>query len=214
MDVFPSVSSLPGVQWNVTKRPMFSNTLEESTSLRENRVALSAFPKWKFGLTYSLLRDDPTSATPSSPFDELEKLTGFFLKQQGRLKAFLYDDPNDHSVTDMQFAVADGVSTAYQLARSLGAGGFTFAEPVQNLNGSVTNIKDNGSTVNPANYSVNSTGLVTFNFTPVAGHSLTWTGAYYYRVRFQDDLYEFNEFMYALWELKRIEFVGSVGNKV
>lgn len=211
MDVFPA---LAGIGWSVTKAPAFNTRVQESVSGRENRTSLMAFPKWTIGLTFNILRDDPTTSSPAAPFDELKKLVGFFLRQNGSGKAFLYTDPTDSSVADMQFGTGDGNTTQFQLVRTYGAGGFTFAEPIQNLNGNVTNIKDNGSTVSNANYSVNSTGLVTFTTAPADGHPLTWTGSYYYRVRFVNDSEEFDEFMANLWALHKVFFVGSPGNKV
>jgi len=212
VDQFPA---LPGLQWNVEKTFIFPPSLnQESVSGRENRIALAAFPKYAFSLRYSVLRDTPNVASPASPFDELKKLGGFFLRQLGGVKAFAYLDPSDSAVTDMQFGTGDGATVAFQLVRSYGAGGFTFAEPVQNLNGAVTNIKDNGGTVDPGDYAVGATGIVTFDTAPLAGHTLTWTGNYFYRVRFVKNAQGFNEFMKDLWEAQKVEFIGALGNKV
>jgi hypothetical protein len=48
----------------------------------------------------------------------------------------------------------------------------------------------------------------TFVFTvaPLPGAVVSWTGSFYYRVRFKQDEAEFNEFMSNLWELKTLEF--------
>ena len=212
MDQFPA---LAGLAWSVEKTFMFPPALkQESVSGRENRIALAAFPKYAFSLRYNVLRDTPNVASPASPFDELKKLGGFFLRQLGSVKAFVYSDPTDSAVTDMQFGTGTGSQTAFQLVRSYGAGGFTFAEPVQNLNGAVTNIKDNGGTVDPGDYTVGVTGIVTFDTAPLAGHALTWTGNYFYRVRFMKDAQAFNEFMKDLWEAQKVEFIGALGNKV
>jgi hypothetical protein len=51
----------------------------------------------------------------------------------------------------------------------------------------LTNIKKAGVVqTNPANYSISATGLVTFTSRPGAA-ALTWTGTYYWRVRFDQD---------------------------
>lgn len=62
--------------------------------------------------------------------------------------------------------------------------------------------------VNGVDYTVNSAGFVTFTVAPPAGAMLTWTGAYYWRVRFAQDEAEFSNFMQGLWELKTIELVS------
>ena len=57
---------------------------------------------------------------------------------------------------------------------------------------------------NTTGWSVSSTGLVTFNAAPAVGAALTWTGGFYYRVRFLDDTSEFNQFIQNFWENKRV----------
>jgi uncharacterized protein (TIGR02217 family) len=215
VDLFPS--GLPGLQWNVIKAPEFKNIVHGAVSGREVRVSEMIYPLWTITLSWSTLKDDQTTQTPAAPYDELKKILGFFLKQNGRLRAFQFDDVSDNNCADMQFGIGDGVTAAFQLTRIYGAGGFTFAEPVQNVN-AITNIKDGGITIiqgaGAGKYTINSTGLVTFGTVPAAGHALTWTGTYYYRVRFVLDSSEFNEFANQLWEQKKLAFVGAPGNKV
>ena len=105
-----------------------------------------------------------------------------------------------------------GVFCTFQLIRAYGG----FIEPVQNLNGTPS-IYLNGvqQTVGIGNQcQVSSTGLVTFTTAPASGAVLTWTGNFYYRVRFSADRADFNQFMYQLYELKQLSFVGSPLNKV
>lgn len=47
---------------------------------------------------------------------------------------------------------------------------------------------------------------ITFTTAPLAGASLSWTGSFYYRVRFKQDAAEFSQFMTGLHELKKLEF--------
>jgi uncharacterized protein (TIGR02217 family) len=212
MDVLPYAQ--PGLQWDIERNPEFSNLIQRAVSGGEQRASQRVYPLWYFVLAYEVLRDTPNVSAPSSPYDELKKLLGFFLKQQGTLKAFLYSDPSDNTVTDMPFALGNGSTAGFQLTRDYGAGGFAYTEPVQNLNGTVTNIKDNGSTVNPANYSVSATGFVTFSPVIANGHTLTWSGSYYYRCRFLADITQYKQFMQNLWANKKLDFVGSTMNKV
>lgn len=214
MDVLPV---LAGLQWNILKQEEFATLIQRAVSGREVRVAEMVYPLYTFDLSWALLRDDQTTMTPASPYDELKTLVGFWRRQYGDLKAFLYTDPSDSVVADMQFGTGDGVTAAFQLIRGYGAGGFTFAEPVNNVN-TMTNVKDNGSII-PAGagagkYTINSTGLITFGTVPTAGHPLTWSGTYYYRVRFVLGRAQYNEFMSQLWENKKLSFVGSLQNKV
>lgn len=211
MYVFPS---LPGLQWNLKRMPEFSTIVRRSQSMTENRFMQASYPLWTYEFSWDLLRDQSNTSSPSSPYNELRTLTGFFLIHYGSAQAFLYTDPDDGTVTDMPFGTGDGSTVAFQLTRYYGAGGFTFTEPTQNLNGAPTAIKDNGSTVSPSAYSVGSTGIVTFNTPPTSGHALTWSGSYYHRLRFVEDAAQFNQFMKNLWENRKMSCVGSVGNKV
>jgi len=49
---------------------------------------------------------------------------------------------------------------------------------------------------------------VTFTGAPGAGVALSWAGAYYWRVRFDQDVTESNNFLKNLWELKMLSFVS------
>jgi len=198
-----------GLGWAIGRTPNFSTILQEAASGFERRTALMSYPKYKFTLSYEFLRSDSANA-------ELQNIQNFFLARQGALDNFLFDEPYtpDDAVTDFQFGTGDGSTVAFQLTRALKTGGFL--EPVMNLNpaSTVTNIKDNTAVVNPANYTVSSSGLITFSVAPTNGHTLTWTGAYYFRCRFKDDFADFENFMYQLWTLKKIELIGALGNKV
>lgn len=206
--------SLPGLQWNIVRSVEFSTLTRRSVSLDEFRFEQASYPLWTYEFSWDILRDQSNTSSPSSPYDELRKLLGFFLIHRGAGRAFYYTDPDDGTVTDMSFGAGDGSTTAFQLTRAYGAGGFTLAEPVQNLNGAPTAIKDNGSTVAPSGYSVGATGIVTFNTPPTSGHTLTWSGSYYQRLRFVEDASNWRQFMKNLWENRKMSCVGSVANKV
>lgn len=198
--VFPS---LPGLAWDVGKKPGFNTLTHRAVSGKEARASLMAYPLWTFKLAFEVLRDGLHG-------NDYDTLLGFILARYGAFDSFLYTDPTDYSVTDQQIGVGDGSETQFQLVRSLGYS-FTFIEPVQNVN-ALTNIKVND--VVTAAYSINSTGLVTFDTAPPLGHTVKWTGTYYYRCRFLQDEHDFNQMLKDLWELRKLEFVGSTMNKV
>lgn len=200
--IFPS---LIGLAWNVTKRPEFNTKVHRSVSGMEARAALMAYPLWTFQLSYEVLRDGGLGS-------DYDQLVGFFVARNGSFDSFLYIDPTDSSVIDQQIGIGDGVTTKFQLLRGIGAISI-FQEPINNVN-SLTNVKDNGTVVSSSNYTINSSGLVTFNTAPASGHVITWTGTYYYRCRFAQDIADFNLMITNLWELKKLEFVGSTMNKV
>lgn len=190
--VYPS---LPGVTLNVTRAPLWKTLKQETTSGREYRGSFMLYPRYRYTLSYDVLRDVPTHL-------EYRSLFGFFNLMKGGYDTFLFTDADDSSVTDMQFGVGTGSATAFQLFRTFGG----FTDPVFDLNGAPV-IKVAGVTkATPADYSISSTGVVTFTSAPANGAALTWTGAFYWRCSFEDDTIDFGKFMNLLWEVKKISF--------
>lgn len=189
--VFPV---LPGLTWDVMKIPTWSTRVQQSVSGKEIRLATFSYPIWHFKLIYELLRDDATN--------ELTTLMGFYNQRQGAFDSFLYRDPSDNGITAQLIGIGNGTTTAFQIVRAYGG----FVEPIYNLNGSPS-IYLNG-VLQSSGYNVNSTGLVTFSAAPAAAVAITATFNFYYRVRFKNDLLEFNQFMLNLWELQQCELVS------
>lgn len=192
-----------GLSWDIGRIPNFSTTIHMAASGRESRLSMMTYPTWTFSMKYEVLRS-------SAAYLELQTLCGFFLSRQGSFDSFLFTDPDDNSVTDQSFGTGDALTNKFQLLRSWGG----YIEPVMNVN-AITNIKVNGVTIAPTTgYTIDSAGMVTFVTTPASGATITWTGSYYYRVRFKQDAAEFNKMMRDLWELKKLELIGSPMNKV
>lgn len=193
--------TLAGLTWNNKKTPEFNTIVQRSVDLTELRGSFTATPVYNCTLTYDLLRDDST-------WNELSSLFGFFMARQGKFDSWLFLDGDDSAATLEDFGTGDGVTTAFQLTRTLGA----FTEEVCNI-GLAPAIYMN-SVLQSSNYSVGSTGLVTFTPAPGVNVPLTWSGTYYMRCRFKEDTTEFAQFMARLWEAKQVEFIGSFGTKI
>lgn len=192
--VYPTLATLG---FSVFKTPQFSTIVQRAASGKEIRAALWSYPIWEIKLTYEALRDDVAN-------NEFKTLLGFFLARQGSFDSFYFNDPDDNSVTAQQFGTGDGVTTQFQLIRTYAS----FAEPVYAVN-AITNVKKAGVTQNnPADYTINATGLITFTSAPAAAAALTWTGTYFYRVRFKDDLQALEKFMQQLWTAKTVAMVS------
>jgi uncharacterized protein (TIGR02217 family) len=196
---------MAGLKWDSVKAPEFSTKVMRAVSGKELRAAYMSYPLYTFKLSYEVLRDDVAN-------NELKTLAGFFLARQGQYDSFLFTDPSDHAVTAQSFGTGDGTTTAFQLVRAYGG----FSEPVQNVNGAPSIYVNGTLKTVTTHYTLSSTGLVTFTAgnIPTSGQALTWTGSYYFRVRFTADMAEFSQFLQNLWELKQLEFVGATGNKV
>jgi uncharacterized protein (TIGR02217 family) len=200
--VFPS---LPGLAWSVTKTPTFQTRIQRAVSGRELRALDYPYPLWQFTLVFDLLRDNTAAG-----YDELRTLMGFFMLCQGAFGTFLFRDPSDDQVTGQQIGVGNASATVFQLQRPMGAmlPGGGFLEPIlaPNLVGAVYL---DGITQSPASYSVDpNTGLVTFATAPGSGLVITADYSYYFRCRFVDDSYAFENFMFRLWQLKKLTFIS------
>ena len=129
---------------------------------------------------------------------------------QGAFGTFLFQDPSDFQVAGQQIGSGDASTTVFQLQRAMGAmlPGGGFFEPITAPN-VVSAIYLNGITQYSATYSVDpATGLVTFETAPNSGMIITADFTYYFRCRFIDDKYDFENFMRHLWRLKKLTFIS------
>jgi uncharacterized protein (TIGR02217 family) len=193
--VFPT---LPGLAWDIQRTPMWSTTRKSSVSLREFRTANASYPRYKYKLTFEFLRQ-------RTGFTEMATLAGFFNACQGGFDSFLYADPDDYTVTAQVLGVGDASNKLFQLVRTWGG----FVEPVYDVNSAPLIYVNGVLQTLTTHYTVSVTGLVTFVTAPGAGLSVTWTGTYYRRMCFSQDVAEFSQFMKNLWSLKTLEMLTA-----
>ena len=192
--VFPS--NILGLGFGVTRSPKWTTGVQRATSGRMTAIAYQLYPFISFQLIYDLLRDDISVS-------DLKAVTGLFNAMQGRFDSFLFEDPDFNQVTAQQFGTSTGnTSTTYQLVATYqNSGGPGYSEIVQNLNGTPT-LYANGAVISSSTYTVGATGVVTFSTSPAANDTLTWSGKFYYRCRFDEDEVEFSKFMNQWWTTK------------
>ncbi len=200
--VFPA---LPGLAWSVTKAPIFQTRIQRAVSGRELRALDYPYPLWQFTLVFAFLRDNPVSG-----FDELRTLLGFYLSSQGAYGEFLFEDPSDFQVAGQYIGTGDSSVSILQLQRTMGTalpnGGFVEPIVAPNL---VSAVYFDGIIQSPSGYSVDpDTGLLTFAIPPATGLVITADFSYWFRCRFVDDSYDFENFMYRLWQLKKLTFIS------
>lgn len=61
---------------------------------------------------------------------------------------------------------------------------------------------------NTTGWSQGSTGIVTFQGAPAVGVTISADFTYYFRLRFKNDLQEFNNFVHNLWEAKQMRLIS------
>jgi uncharacterized protein (TIGR02217 family) len=208
--LFPT---LPGIGFDVTRNYVWKTAVQEAISGKMTAVPLRTYPLVRYELIVNLLRH---FLVPS----ELLAIQGLYNALQGRGDTFLYTDPDFNTISPAQaaqygvFGTGDGSTLIFQLLATFqNSGGPGAPEIIQNGNPgnwSTAVLYDNGTTISAANYAIGATGIVTFGagHAPAAGHSLTWSGSWYYRCRFDDDEIVWTKFMYAHWLVKKLGFTS------
>jgi uncharacterized protein (TIGR02217 family) len=181
------------------KTPSFSTPVQTPKSKRgEIRYSTQPYPIWTWDWPVNFMRGSEQAAN-----SDYQYLVGFFINMGGMLSDFLYQDPYDNAVTDCFFGMGDGSTTQFQLTRTIGIG----TDIVQNVNGTIV-IKETGTTTTA--FTLGTTGIITFSAAPAAGKVLTWSGAYYYRARFDTDALDFEQFMDALWSVGSLKMISLI----
>jgi hypothetical protein len=195
-DLYPA---LPGLEFG-TARTVLAPPVQVRTtpSRREYRARDATLARYRYALQYEFL-----SQRAQFSESQLYTLSGFFLKHGGAFESFLFADPADRTASAELFGTGNGSTTAFQLLRAVGG----FSEPVYAVSGSIA-VTNNGSTV--SNWTLGSTGIVTFSSAPGSGALLRWTGTPLRRVRFLRDESEHELFMQDLWRAKKVELITSL----
>lgn len=193
-EIFPVLN---GLSWTRKKVAMWSTQVQTSFSGIEKRNGAWSYPRWKFSLTFDWLEDDGTIN------GDLQQIVGLFNRMQGKFEDWLYEDPEDNAVTKQAIGIGDGNLKEFQLVRAFG----NFVEPVRGVKNGASIYVDDVLYQDP--YTISDTGLLTFTNAPTG--AITATFGYYFRVRFNEDVAEFEQFMYKLWQLKKCEFISLKG---
>lgn len=183
-NVFPAFT---GRGWDIKKRPITSTIIQAADSGAEYRTQRYQYPLYEFDIEIPYLSQA-----------DYDSLIGFYNQQGGPATPFYFSADNDSAVSGQGFGTGDGTTKAFQLIKS--NGGY-WEEPVAGVDGAPT-IYVAGTATTPQ--SVSASGLVTFTNAPANGAALTWTGQYYYLVRFKDDHIEIGQFMSQMYEATTI----------
>ncbi|WP_149930698.1 DUF2460 domain-containing protein [Acinetobacter soli] len=205
---------LPGLEWDLTKTPMFNTKIMQSVNGRELRASYQAVPKYQISMSFAFLRE-------SKGRKELQQLEGFFLERRGSFDSFLFKMPEDNEF-QCTF-IGDGVQTSFQLYKQIN----TTQIPLQHTQAEQSEdpLMWDEVTSKPMwsdpddqmwllQFGITTNGLLQMPIPLAVGESITISGTYYYRCRFADDEQQYTNFMSKLWKAGKVEMVGSLGNKV
>lgn len=204
--VFPTLLGMTVI----SRERVDSVSIFETASGKEQRLGRWAAPRYRYKLGFGggFLRS-------AAAYAELQALEGFAARMRGRLDTFLWSDPEDSAVTAHPFSVGTGSLTTFQLQRSLVPDASLPAaasrnywpvigdgyEPVYDL-ASVPSIYVDGvlKTGGGTHYTLTTNGTVAFVAAPAVGAVLSWTGAYWKRVRFDSDSMSVERSLPGLWK--------------
>lgn len=178
--------------------PGFSTTVNQGLSGFEQRNKNWANPRGKWNV--QLTTPASYAGTEQSYADLLRE---FFLAVSGKGDAFRLRDGMDHTFTNETIGVGDGSTLGpFQLIKTYAIGGRSYIRQIKkpimssisdyqgNALADTVALKDNGSAISSANYSINATtGIVTFGsgHAPANAHVITASGEFHYPVRFDSD---------------------------
>ncbi|WP_336932390.1 DUF2460 domain-containing protein [Acinetobacter bereziniae] len=210
-ELFPE---LPGLEWGLTKTPIFNTKIMTSVNGRELRASYQAVPKYEISMSFAFLRENKER-------DELQQLEGFYLDRRGSFDSFLYKMPDDNQFTCT--VIGDGKSKKLQLFKSIGSRQELISHTKPQLSedplmwNSVSSQKMWSISKNDMwnlLFGIGKDGFVELP-TPLAlGQQLTISGTFYYRCRFKDDEQQYTNFMSKLWKASKVEIIGSLGKKI
>lgn len=195
VSLFPT---LAGVTYPVKKSPIWDTDVTRAISGKRTTLARMSYPTYAFELPISFLRT-------AAAYAEFQDLMAFYNTVQGRANLFRFNDPDDNTATAQGFGTGDGATTEFQLVRAITGLSFSWVDPVY-YPVTAAIYKNAVLQTLGVNYTISTTGLVTFTVAPAAAAALTWTGTFNWLVRFDDDSQSFEQFVSNIFELKALRF--------
>jgi hypothetical protein len=193
---YPAISALPvSMAKGLKKTPRFDTVVQKVSAGRGNAsVSLKPYPTWDFELDLDHIVGSEAQASSA-----IAQFLGMLMVCRGSNGLFLFADPQDSTVSytnggmlnvtpggsppHPMRSTGDGVSTQYQLARTIGGIAWDILQIVN-----VTGVQVNGATKSVgSDYTLNVGGVVTFAVAPPSASTLTWSGTFMYLCRFDSD---------------------------
>jgi uncharacterized protein (TIGR02217 family) len=168
--------------------PSFKNVIQEAISGNEQRFAQWSKCRGTGDLSYAILES-------SDPIGDFRAVLALFRAHFGSLYPFRFKDWSDYQATDELIGNGDGSRTAFQLVKTydpsqilLNTPGTLFYVRSIVLVAGTPTIKVDGVTKTPVtDYTISSSGVVTFTSAPASSKPVTWTGEFDVPVRFDTD---------------------------
>jgi uncharacterized protein (TIGR02217 family) len=168
--------------------PSFRNVIQEAISGNEQRFAQWAKCRGVGDLSYGLMKS-------SDPLGDYRAIVAMFRAHFGSIYPWRFKDWSDYTATNVTFGTGNGSTVAFQLSMTydpsqilLGTPGSLFYVRNITLPAPSPSIYVDGvlKTVT-TDYTISSSGVVTFTSAPANTKLVTWTGTFDVPVRFDTD---------------------------
>jgi uncharacterized protein (TIGR02217 family) len=182
----------PKYSMGMPQSEIWNSIKDKSATGITSVVGLCAYPQHIFELNYKLLRSNADAG--------LQTIMGFYNQQHGDAIPFNFLHPYDNTATAALFGTGDGVSTMFQLFRAWGG----FYEPVLAPYGAAKVYVNAAEKTATTDFTISTSGLVTFTTAPALNYPLTWTGTFYWMCRFSEMTADFECFCNNLWKFGKV----------
>lgn len=166
--------------------PTFSTDKVVAVNMQERRLQNLSIARHTY--TWNL-----TNADAFGDSSLMAELRAFWYDRRGDFKAFLMKDWTDFQLVGEAIGIGDGATAAFQITKTYSAGINPYVRTIQYLkSGTLIVYVDGVAKTLTTDYTVNSTGLITFTggHFPTAGQVVSVDGEFYVPVRFDGDAFD------------------------
>lgn len=182
---FPTYRLPPEVEIGMVGGPTYQNIIQESVSGIEQRIQVWAKCRGEWDISYPILDREASAGN-------FRAVIAMFRAHRAELHPFPFKDWSDFQLINEHIATGDGVGVTAQIIKTYDPSQVMLAIP-----GSLTYVREiflpvaglvvkvNGVTKTlTTDYTIGSTGIITFTSPPANGHAITVTGEFDVPARF------------------------------
>lgn len=192
--------SLAGLGFDVVRTPVWDTSIHTTISGKETRMARQVYPRWKWELTYNVLRSDATHS-------ELQQLAGFFNARKGRFDTFLYRDADDNTAIAQILGQGTDSLTTFQLIRDFGGFKEVILAP-QTVSAVYIDGVAQSSGWSVSAWGTATPGVITFASAPANNAIITADFSFYFPCRMSEDIVSFTMFISQHYRVKKFSFIS------
>lgn len=186
----PAYRLPPHIEAGSQFSPTFNNVIQEAIAGNEQRYARWTKCRGVGDVAYGLLSSEATFD------DDFRAIMAIYRAHIGSMIPFRFKDWSDYQCEDENFGTGDGAETEFQITKTYDPSQLLLNTPgsllyVRNifLFAAAPAIEVDGSPMTvTTDYTISTSGLVTFASPPANDKAITWTGEFDVPVRFDGDI--------------------------